>query len=190
VDAAMTERFWHYSTGYSLMRMIADGYLLKPGSHGGLMLPGERPAVFFTRRQTWEPTATPAVVDARGRKRTLSVATWRDIDLVEGLCRIGVDAAHLPFSWADFVVTGGLNRAATRALEKSAKRQGSYVSDWRLTYDVLPMRTWTALELWNGREWCSCAGGAKGFALPCKLNDEGYHTIEWRAATAGESKQS
>src|SRR5262245_36454208 len=50
------ERWWHYTVGTTLIQIIAEGRIKRVTS-------GSRKAVWFTSRDSWEPTATKLTSD-------------------------------------------------------------------------------------------------------------------------------
>lgn len=80
---------WHYTTGQKFPSIVAAGYLF-PST--GLLTPGERPVLWFSLRQDFEPTARKAnLVD--GQLRVMSVE--ETFSTCGGLVRFGVKPRDL-----------------------------------------------------------------------------------------------
>lgn len=80
---------WHYTTGEKFRAIVASGYLMPTGA---LVKPPERPVLWFSLNQQFEPTARKAAIDA-GVFRTLSVdETGRHCG---GLVRFGLSPRKL-----------------------------------------------------------------------------------------------
>jgi hypothetical protein len=195
--------YWHYTVGVYIMQIIADNLTLRPGNvNGGFFLKGERPAIYFTRRETWEPTATkgiflpdapeltpgeaiagltPEYYARYGRKATVAECA----EVGHGLFRIGVAPDAAPVTWEAFVESGGLPRKMARALKRSAHADGSRVEDWRLRYDPLPFPEWARVELWNGREWIGNLKDAEGVCLLTCDTPDGTQ-ITWQDVTMAD----
>jgi len=47
---------WHYTKGVHLAKILADGFI-RPAT--AFVDPGEKPIVWFSTDQHWEPTAAP-----------------------------------------------------------------------------------------------------------------------------------
>jgi hypothetical protein len=69
------------------------------------------------------------------------------------LIRIEVMPEAAPFKWADHVRLSGISRQMARALERVARRDGSDPSDWRVSYEPVPIEQWTAVEMWHEEQW-------------------------------------
>jgi hypothetical protein len=152
---------WHYTIGEYLPRIIETGLLLLSDRYIG---PGERPAVWFSLRQDWEPTAAKfgLVPARRSPQAAMTAMAMRG----GGLVRIGVLEATAPFDWREFRRHSGLDPKIARGLAITAKEQGADPYDWRVSFDAVPSEEWIAIELWDGRAWvghpnCArvCGGG-------------------------------
>lgn len=184
--------YWHYTVGVCVMQIVTDNLTVRPGNvRGGFFLKGERPAIYFTSRETWEPTATkglmlpesttedtPEYYARYGRKATVAECA----EIGQGLFRIGVAPEAAPVTWEQFVESGGLPRKMARELKRSARADGSRVEDWRLRYDPLPFTEWARVELWNGREWIGDLMSDGGLRLSTRETPEGVEIL-WRDVT-------
>jgi hypothetical protein len=157
---------WHYTTGDLLASIEADGEI-EPAiaglKHGPISedlraqleeivatgvskkvpLPfKERPVVWFSRRPTWEPTATKGVIDG-GVRRTATIAEM--VERGGDLARIGVEPAGL-FSWTYHVNKGGLSKKDARALERAAREVGAAPGDWLVHYGAVSRDRWKSVE--------------------------------------------
>src|SRR5262245_8284576 len=92
--ATKSARWFHYTLGTTLVHIIADGFIKRATA---FVEPPARPAVWFSRRTTWEPTATKIRVSAAGVRR----ATLEEM-VVEGgvLIRIEVAPTAARITWA------------------------------------------------------------------------------------------
>lgn len=165
------------------MRMIAEpgGPTLRPGANGGAMFRGERRAVFFTSRNSWEPTSAPGLFNpATGHSRPLTMV--ETAKMCHGLFRIEVPLAAIPHAWADFCRDGGLPRKLTRGLERTAREVGSGPAEqWRHTYEPVPLALWSRVDIWNGERWVgNLIDPVRGLCMPVVLNEAGHHEIVWR----------
>ncbi|WP_038214371.1 hypothetical protein [Xenophilus azovorans] len=80
---------WHYTTKARAVDILGDS-ILKPSSTG--VQPPEKPVVWFSLNQRWEPTANKAIVH-NGALRTLTMTETHTVG--GGLCRFGIDANKL-----------------------------------------------------------------------------------------------
>ena len=65
----MTKIIWHYTTIPNLISILADG-AIKPAT--ARVPAGEKPAVWFSTHQHWEPMATKGMVDHNAPSGTRS----------------------------------------------------------------------------------------------------------------------
>ncbi len=92
----------------------------------------ERPAVWFTLRDTWEPTAT-----------------WRGTG---SKVRFGVLPEGLT-TWAGHRQSSGISATAADGLEKSARTRGSDPNEWLVSYESVPRSKWVRVEQLHGELW-------------------------------------
>ncbi|MBT9486801.1 MAG: hypothetical protein IV093_04750 [Rubrivivax sp.] len=86
----MTTLAWHYTIAEKVDSILTAGHLW--GTADEVLFPGERPVVWFSLNQTFEPAATKRVIDAAtGLLRDM---TWREMR-AEGLYRFGVSPRAL-----------------------------------------------------------------------------------------------
>jgi hypothetical protein len=160
---------WHYTTGEKLTSILADGEIvpstvglaIDPAAIETLGLTDgmpvdldelnerirktgvrwfqEQPAVWFTKRPTWEPTAS------KGRG---------------GLARIGVHRAGLT-TWAEHRKTSGIDPGTARGLVLAARDVGSNPGDWFAYYDAVPRTMWVAIQRWRAGSWKDVAPEGK-----------------------------
>lgn len=141
---------WHYTTGDCLKRIIRDGEI-RPAT--GLVPDGERPIVWFSRREDWEPTATKTL---RGLDGTTRQATMDEMEqLGGGLARIGVLPDTAPYEWLRLKRLSGMSGGQARRLEKAAleNRRRSCPADWRGSFDPVPQSKWVAVEVLAHGKW-------------------------------------
>lgn len=125
-----------------MIRIIADG-AIKPARAG--VPKGERPAVWFSRRSTWEPTATKLLFDsAAGDVRNATVAEM----LAAGgtLARIEVSPDAARHSWRDHLKLGHIDLRWADELEKVALKQGADPNDWRVSYHPVTLEKIIGVE--------------------------------------------
>ena len=123
-----SRRPWHYTNKTMLFRMFSLGAI--PPTDAGIVL-GELPAVWFSIRQDWEPSATPGL----------------------GPARIGVAPIAAPILWADFPRKARLPQQVAKVLAASAKDMGANPRDWRCSLEAVPRSKWRAVEIWYRGRW-------------------------------------
>lgn len=139
-------RWWHYTLGTTLLEIIAAGRIMRVAS-------GSRKAIWFTSRDSWEPTATKGIVDstdARGRRD----ATLDEMIKKGGaLIRIEVPPDIARHSWEEHRRRYEDPRIAD-ALESSAQARGSDPTTWRVSYHDVPLARILSVEALVEGEWC------------------------------------
>jgi hypothetical protein len=136
---------WHYTHDEGYHGIRRDGFI-RPAN---LYVPvGEKPIVWFSTEEVWEPTVTKGV---EGTDLVLKMA-----DLVARnirLYRIGVDSAVAPFRWSELKLLSGMSSQTGRLLAARAKELGANPSRWRGTFDAVTSEKWEAIEYFNGVDW-------------------------------------
>lgn len=157
---------WHYTTGRSLGAILRDRELRPFGDPRG-----ERPAVWFTEREQWDPGAsigiyrTPSLLEAQARgdaiRRSrgeeaarsflLGVAQTMVRDVFGGLmARIGVDPQAAPHTWDDWKRITCMSPEAARQIEEQDRAKGAGNRQWRISLEPVPASRWVALEVRRG----------------------------------------
>ena len=138
-DAAPSSLLWHYTVAARLRQIRASGVITRAAA--GLRA-GERAGVWFSLRQTWEPTATKWLRGQDGRFRP---ATMEEMSAM-GLARIGVSPDVVRTTWAQHRRFGGLSWTDGDAVERSARHQGADPDGWRVSYRDVPRASWQRIE--------------------------------------------
>lgn len=138
---------WHYTSSESFISIANDGLVLPTT----LYVPaGERPIVWFSTEDFWEPTATKKC-SLTGKMLTLDEMLKHEVLPV----RIGVNPTVAPHRWSDLKLLSGINPDTARALASSGKQMGANPSRWRGTFEAVPAEKWEAVEYYNGLCWRS-----------------------------------
>jgi hypothetical protein len=143
-------RLWHYTTGAKFISIVAAKQIkrVKAGT-------GRRRAVWFTFRDSWEPTATKGIIDPSSPSGTRNATPEEMIERQGALVRLEVPAGVAPYTWADFRREEDPRTAD--GLEAAAREQGSDPAEWRLSYHDVPIdRILCVEELRKGR-WVQVA---------------------------------
>ncbi|HEY1692272.1 MAG TPA: hypothetical protein VGG39_08920 [Polyangiaceae bacterium] len=145
---------WHYTVEtFCLPGILADGAIHT--TDGGLGAK-ERPAVWFSRRHSWEPTALKGLIDPEtGVRRN---ATFAEMASDLGLARIGVRPDGLT-TWLEHRRIGGIPADEARWLVKSAIMLGSNPGDWFVDYGDVTRDRWVTVQRWDDGVWVDCEVG-------------------------------
>jgi hypothetical protein len=140
-----TRRCWHYTVGTTLLSIIVDGVIRR--ATVGVRKGGSRPAVWFSCRDGWEPTATKWLRDdTTGQPRLATVDEM--VHAGRALIRLEVPLAVARHTWREHRRRHEDPRIAD-ALEQRAREQGADPDDWRVSYydvslhDVISIESWT-----------------------------------------------
>jgi hypothetical protein len=147
---------WHYTIGQWWEKIDSSG-ILRPAT--AFVPEGERPAVWFTVRDTYEPTAVKMVKNPDGTVRSLSVEETERLG--RGLFRIGVDAKGL-LTWDQWKRRSGVARRMADALERVARKQGSDVADWLASFRPISREGWRSVQVRYRGEWTPVSFEAGG----------------------------
>lgn len=141
-------RWWHYTVGIYVLPIVAAGKIARAKTG---VPRGERPAVWFSSRPTWEPTATKgAIVDGQRREMTISEM----VEHAGGLVRLEVDVAVVRHTWADHQRIGQVDPRMATYLEAAAREHGADPRDWRVSYRDVPLGKVLSVEASDdGQAW-------------------------------------
>jgi hypothetical protein len=139
LNADPSSLLWHYTVAARLRQILASGVIRR--SAAGLRK-GERAGVWFSHRDTWEPTATKWLRGSDGQFRP---ATMEEMGTM-GLARFGVDSDVVRTTWAQHRRFGGLPWPDGDAIERNARHQGADPDGWRVSYRDVPRTRWRRIE--------------------------------------------
>lgn len=136
-------RWWHYTLGTTLISMIADERIKRATAY--YTGRGERKAVWFSCRETWEPTATKGCIEGTaGLPRDASVSEM--VAHGGALVRIEVPADVARHTWAEHRKIGGIDPRIADGLEEVARERGADPSEWRVSYHDVPLAKIVGIE--------------------------------------------
>ena len=140
---------WHYTTGECFIGIVKTGCIL-PTMAG--VSGRERPAVWFTLNQFWEPTANKGWLEPDGTRRTMS----REETCAKGggLVRFGVTLETARYDWREFKKRSRIHPRVALALAQSARSVGSDPNDWRVCFEPVPREQWVAVDVWDTENNC------------------------------------
>jgi hypothetical protein len=143
-------RFWHYTLAAYLPSILSDGMIKR--ARIGTRVTNSRPAVWFSTRPTWEPTATKGILDRQAGERRPAIMTEM---LQHGgpLCRLEVPVVVARHTWTQHRQRYEVPRIAD-TLEANAREQGSDPSEWRVSYHDVPLSKVLCIEVSSdGETW-------------------------------------
>ncbi len=143
------KRLFHY-TRITCLENIFQEKEIKPATLG--VEPPEKPVVWCSFRQDWEPTATPAIKEHGGPRRQL---TFDEFAKLETPARIEIDPRAAPLNWRAWRKLSGVKARIARSLEEVALRQDANIADWRMSFEPVRVKDghWLAIELFVQGKW-------------------------------------
>jgi len=135
-------KVWHYTVWAYLPEIVKWGELF-PSNAGA---PGEKPALWFSAHQCWEPTATKAAISRAGKLIHLSL----DEQLQHGGgIRFGLrrDDTRL-LDWRAACKAIGTPARMRTALERTGRKQGGNPAHWFATTAAIPLSQ-LQLQVWR-----------------------------------------
>lgn len=137
----------HYTTGVHMRLILADGFL-KPYTP---VRPPEKGIVYFTVRETYEPTAVKGVAVENVGVRLLTIEEMeRELD---GLYRIGVSDSYPLKPWIEINRLARVPDRDRREMERIACEKGSDPFKFWGTLRPVPMKDWGAVEKFRDGKW-------------------------------------
>lgn len=140
---------YHYCPLTYARSILADGEL-RPSTDG--IGARERPALWFTPRPTYEPTAVKMYKSpSTGLVRQLTLDEQADRF---GLARFAVPASVAPHDWGAWVRLSRVRTADAKRMARQARDLGSDISLYRATFDAVPVDRCVDIETSvDGRIW-------------------------------------
>lgn len=148
---------WHYTSDQDFVLIRNDGFIRPADARLTL---GEKPVVWFSKEQFWEPTVTKGLVLGDGTVKDLDMLGMREHG--HRLIRIGVDPETAPYTWSELKSLSRMPPEIATALASSARRMGANPSRWRGTFDAVYADKWKAIEYFNKFNWAPLLIDASG----------------------------
>ncbi len=145
-----TPLLWHYTIGQNYRLILADKAIKPSAAYTGTK---NWPAIWFSRNQVWESSATKGLDQPDGTWKPLTLEELREVG--GGLYRIGVAKETAPLTWDDFVRISGIAAQIAADLKRSAKERGATHKDWFASLVPVHSLQWLAVEVWENNQWVS-----------------------------------
>lgn len=141
---------WHYTIGWYYPLILKDQEIKCIPTNGAPK--SERPVVWLSMDQHYEPTAAKAAGTSGGRVLLLSMQ--ETAQHFGGLYRIGVDPNS--FELHDFVAfrrLSGISRTDAQELIRVGREEGAIVANWRVSFVPIRSKSWRKVQRWNDIDW-------------------------------------
>ncbi len=139
---------WHYTTGQCSIGIMESGVILPATAK---VSAGERPIVWFSSNQEWEPTSTKIFEAHDGRTWRMSKDELRVRG--NGLVRFGVTRRTAKLDWTAIRRLSGMSRDTARHLKVIGRMLGSKPEWWYGAFDPVQQSEWVAVEVWSAGQW-------------------------------------
>ena len=138
---AMMPMAWHYTTGEKFIEIWECGFL-RPTKVG--IPQGERPILWLSTHQHWEPTASKALTAENGEIVRLSMT--ETFEICGGLVRFGVTPSTL-LPWPKLGQKAGMPAAIVAGLDKVGREQGADPRQWLGTFKNIRISACKAIHV-------------------------------------------
>ena len=141
---------WHYTNGRALADILKHGAIVATQCRH---LPGERPIVWLTLSDDWEPMCNKTMIDP-DTLRYLTLSREETAAHFGGLARFGISEDHPNVMRCNKVVRKLIaDRNGAKSMFHLAERLGSRPEhDWRGSQHEIRVQEWRAVEFfWLGR---------------------------------------
>ena len=139
---------WHYTTMQCFEAIFDDGFI-RPAT--AWVADEERPIVWFSSNQEWEPTSTKIYVPHDGEAWRLSKEELRVTG--NGLVRFGVTRRTARLDWTAIRRLSGMSRDTARDLKVNGRRLGSKPESWFGSFDAVQHSEWVAIDVLEDGQW-------------------------------------
>ena len=141
-------RLFHYTVANRLPVIVESEHII-PATAG---VPAhETPIVWCSFAQDWEETANKLCIGLDGSVKHGNRDTTRAGG--QGLARIEVPISCCPLDWKAYKASSGIRARDAKGLFNAAIAAGSRPSDWRGTFQPIPMAEWLVVEIDQGEGW-------------------------------------
>lgn len=147
METATGHFVWHYTVG-SKLEAIARTKALAPAKP--VSTDNQREVLWFSRRQTWEPSASKIEWPRGDARRSPSI---HEVHARQGLYRFGLardDARLLP--WPSINQLADIDMPEAMTLVATGLRCGANPTDWLGTLNTVPLAD-LRFEAWDGTQW-------------------------------------
>jgi len=127
-------KYYHYTKGGHLETILNCGYLklCRMGT-----CKNEKKAVNLTTSDEWEPTVDCIV----------------PVSTMGGAIRFVIGDTINPISWAKYRWVGKISPEIYDKLNRSARKHGSDISKWFVTFNAIHRKHWLAVEMLQDDKW-------------------------------------
>lgn len=144
---------WHYTTGQKFESIIDSQYLDPKKT---ITPKNERPILWFSLNQHFEPTAQKSKRSANGI--ILPLGMQGTYELGGGLIRFGYPSAQL-IEWEKLARKAGMSKAVIQALARVGLEQSANPKHWLGSFKKINIDH-CVIEVFNGSEWETIQGEA------------------------------
>ena len=137
------ELIWHY-TSLVHLEMIEKDQCLKVSNAEREF--GFNPALWFSKNDFWEPTATK--MKSNGNCLTIN----QQLETI-GMIRIGVEFTDNMISWKKYKHFSKMPVQMYDSMAEIGIEKGGNPDDWFCLFSDLPSKYWKTIEEYDGKKW-------------------------------------
>jgi hypothetical protein len=137
---------WHYTTGIAFQSIVKSGVLLPSKKY---IAKNERPVLWFSLNQDYEPTAAKGVRLDDGRVAQGSRDTTYKFG--GGLVRFGYAAKRL-IPWRDLKKKARIPIRVVDGLERVGRKMQAHPGDWLGSFRAISISE-LVIDVWDGASW-------------------------------------
>jgi hypothetical protein len=139
---------WHYTSSNDYWSIKQDAAILPATTYVPV---GEKPIVWFSTEEFWEPTAAKAWLHPNGSRELLTLDGMLEHEILP--IRFGVHADVAPYRWSELKSLSGMSSETASRLASAGKCMGANPSRWRGTFETVGADKWKTVEYYNRQHW-------------------------------------
>lgn len=136
---------WHYTLPLHLEKILKDQILKVSEAEKKF---GIRPAIWFSKNQIWEPTAS----------KMLSSGKWMSMEEQSkkfGLVRIGIEFNKNLISWGRYRYDAKINLSLYKTMQELGIEKGAKPTDWYCSFKNIASSEWVEIQEYISGNWVS-----------------------------------
>lgn len=149
-----TECAWHYTVGAKVYHIAQSGVLRPTDSH---IEKNEKPILWFSLEQDWEPTVCKGAISEDGDFITLSKKETSDS--CGGLARFGMRKdRHILIPWPKVGRKARMHSEIILRLEEVGKKQGANPKLWMGALKPIRIKDVDRIQFYRDGHWAEAEG--------------------------------
>ena len=139
---------FHYTKAVHLPSIINEGKILTTLVTGDK---NEKPAVWFTSSEEWEPCCNAGKMDPCTKRFT--AISFDEMQEIFGICRIKISEKLPTISWAKFKYAGKISDAEHYKLTEFSRKRGGKTDLWNCSLNPVNEEYFESIEMLVDNDW-------------------------------------